>query len=101
MNNTKWEEIRQGMLALGELSPQWRTKDSDSGHVSHWDGEWYYHFSEDGYDSIEWLEIATPSAEQRAAVAHLLRSVHVPGEVTDAGFRVYGYVSPGVGSEYL
>ena len=101
MNDTKWEEIRLAMYSLGELHPKWRIRNRETGFVSPWDGEWFYHFREGGYATIEWLEIATVSEAQRAAVLGELRAIHVPGEAIRSAFRVYGYVLPGFPVEYL
>ncbi len=100
MNNTKWERLRLAMYGLGELSPTWRIKDL-SGYLSPWDGEWYYHFRQGGYDSIEWVEIRVTSPSQEAAVLASLREVHVPGERSDEGFRVFGYAPSGESLNYL
>jgi hypothetical protein len=100
MNDTKWDELRRAMYGLGELSPAWRTQDV-SGYLSPWDGEWYYHFREGGYASIEWVEIRVTSPAQHAAVLASLREVHVPGEVVDQVFRVYGYAAVGMAMNYI
>ncbi len=101
MNNTKWQEIRLAMYELGKLSPRWRTRDLKSGYVSDWDGEWFYHLRAGGFETIEWLEIATPDDHQRAVVLKALQRIHVPGEEIPTGFRVYGYAEPGRAVEYL
>jgi hypothetical protein len=101
MSDTKWEEIRLAMYGLGRLSPAWRTRDVRTGYVSAWDGEWFYHFSEGGYDSIEWLEVRVVSQEQSTAVLEALTTIHVPGERIEGGFRIYGYVPTGKFVEYL
>jgi hypothetical protein len=101
MNDTKWDEVRLAMYDLGEMSPKWRTRDVENGYVSTWDGEWFYHFREAGYRTIEWVEIATGTDEQREAVRNLLRRIHVPGVETEYGFRVYGHVAPGQQVDYL
>jgi hypothetical protein len=100
MNNTKWDELRLGMYNLGDLRPRWRTKDT-SGYVCPWDGEWFYHFREGGYSTIEWVEIQVKSAEQDAAVLDQLRKIHLPGHRIDQGFRIYGYVGDGLAIEYI
>jgi hypothetical protein len=64
-------------------------------------GEWYYHFCEGRYASIEWVEIRVNSSDQEPAVWSALRAVHVPGERTEQGFRVYGYAAPGMSLSYL
>ncbi len=100
MNNTKWEELRLAMYNLGELRPMWRVKDL-SGHLSEWDGEWYYHFRGAGYGSIAWVEIKVLSADQEALVRSLLQKIHLPGHRVEDGFRIYGYVEDGFSIGYI
>jgi hypothetical protein len=100
-NDSEWDEVRLGMHALGALRPRWRTRDLDTGYLSAWDGDWYYHFRVGGYRAIEWVEIAVGSEEQRRAVLGVLIRVHVPGEETVGGFRVYGYVEAGAAVTYI
>jgi hypothetical protein len=101
MNNTKWDELRLAMYSLDRLSPRWRTKDVESGYVCSWDGEWFYHFRDGGYESIEWVELEITSSEQEAAALAMLRRVHVPGHRTDVGFKVYGYAPSATHLDYL
>src|SRR5262245_57150643 len=101
MNNTKWEELRQAMIALGELAPAWRTRHVASGHVTPWDREWFYHFREGGYGSIEWVELEFSSAEQAAAVLAALAPIHLPGDKTEKGVRIYGHVRVGQVVSYI
>ena len=101
MNNTKWEELRLAMYGLGELTPAWRTRDIKTGYVSSWDKEWFYHFRNGGYDTIEWVEIQLTSPEQRAAVLAALVSIHAPGERVEQGVRIFGYVPVGTVVGYL
>jgi len=100
MNNTKWEELRLAMLDLEE-PPRWRTRDLSTGHESSWDREWHYHFQQGGYGSIEWVEIAAESSEQLLELQAALARVHVPGERTEAGFKVYGFVPSGRAVDYV
>jgi hypothetical protein len=92
MNNTKWDELRFAMYGLGRLSPKFRAQDKETGYLSDWDGEWFYHFRTGGYSSIKWVEIKIESPQQDAAVLAELARVHVPGQRTDLGFKVFGYV---------
>lgn len=101
MNNTKWDELRLAMYGLGELHPQWRVHNLGSGYLSPWDGEWFYHFRDGDYSTIEWLEIKITSSEQDASVLAALKSIHVPGHRTGEGFRVYGYGSHGHALQYI
>ena len=89
------------MYNLGDLRPRWRTKDL-SGYLSSWEGEWFYHFREGGYASIEWVEIEILSIEQDAAVlAAPSRQIHLPGHRIEHGFRIYGYAQEGVAIDYV
>ena len=101
MNNTKWDEIRLAMSSLGDLHPKWRTRDIETVYVSEWDGDWFYHFRDGGYNCIEWVEIRVSSAEQDSAVRAALKTIRVPGELTEKGFRVLGYVKPGELVQYF
>ncbi|NDL71145.1 hypothetical protein GPL32_11610 [Halomonas alkaliphila] len=101
MNNTKWRELQRAMLALGDHSPNWRTKCKANDHISNWDGEWFYHFSDGGYEDIEWVEIKAENEQHRKLVLSELRKVHVPGQKTENGFKVYGYVKAGDFVEHL
>jgi hypothetical protein len=100
MNNTKWEEIRLAMYEYPN-NRKWRVKDIETGEISSWDGEWYYHFILDEYKTIEWLEIKVETEEIRNGVLKILNSIHVPGEVFDDVIRVYGYVEIGKPVDYL
>jgi hypothetical protein len=100
MNSTKWDELRLAMYNLGDSRPLWRTKDL-SGYVSPWDGEWFYHFRQGGYESIEWVEIQVLSPDQDAAVLALLRQVRLPGHRIEQGFRIYGYARDAVAIDYI
>lgn len=100
MNDTRWNERRLAMDALGDLRPTWRTRDV-SGHLSAWDGEWCHQFREGGCGSIEWVEIRVNSPDQDAAVLASLREIHVPGHRVEQGFRVYGYAWDGISLGYI
>ncbi|WP_081394083.1 DUF6678 family protein [Paenibacillus odorifer] len=90
MNNTKWEEIRQAMLNYA-FPTKCRIKDIDTGYISLWDGDWYYHFSDGGYKFIEWLEIHAEDDSINADLIQILKKIHVPGEVTTDSIIIYGY----------
>lgn len=100
MSNTKWNELRIGMSGLGALAPRFRVRSIRSGRIGDWDGEWFYHFH-GRHEEDEWVEVAVTSDAQRDAVLQVLRSVHVPGVVTECGFRIFGYVPLGTEVEYL
>ena len=94
MNDTKWDEVRLAMYELGELSPRWRTLDVEKGYLCPWDGEWFHHFY-GAYQFIQWVELKVESEVQRHAVRAALAQIHVLGEETETGFKVYGYVADG------
>jgi hypothetical protein len=101
MNDTKWNELRLAMHELNSGSPRWRTRDIESGYESSWDREWFYHFREGGYRTIEWVEIAADNSEQLSEVQTALARIHVPGGRTETGFRVYGYIPAGKVIDYV
>lgn len=94
MNNTKWEEIRLAMYSYPKTI-FWRVKNIDSGYVSNWDGEWFYHFRIGGYESIEWLEIKVDTEEIKNDVLDILRKIHVAGEVLKDSIKICGYNKDG------
>ncbi|TNM65193.1 DUF6678 family protein [Aliirhizobium smilacinae] len=98
MNNTKWNELRDAMSSL-ENSPAWTTLCAN-GHRSHPDREWFYHFSEGGYDDILSVDILVEPS-QRQHILRVLQQIHLPGEETADGFRVYGYARSGQILRYL
>jgi hypothetical protein len=99
MNNTKWNELRLEMYALTP-PPFWSTL-STNGYRSPPDGEWFYHFREDGYESILELDIRVDTPAQRELVRSALKKVHVPGEETADGFRVFGYLQDGQAAAFI
>jgi uncharacterized protein DUF6678 len=92
MNNTKWDELRLAMYAM-ERSLSFRCM-TLSDYYSASDAEWFYHFRAGGYDDIRYVDIFAESPSQRDQIGHALRKIHVPGEETETGFRVYGYALP-------
>jgi hypothetical protein len=99
MNNTKWDELRLAMYDI-QPAPSWRTKCWENGFISHWDGEWYYHFRDGGYETVEWVEIRVESKDHKDTVLAALAKVHVPTEEIENGFRVYGYIHQGQAIQY-
>jgi hypothetical protein len=93
MNKTRWNELRLEMHAL-KPSPAWSML-STKGYRSPPDQGWFYHFREGGYESILHLDIRVDTPAQRELVRSALRKVHVPGEETPEGFRVFGYLQDG------
>ncbi len=100
MNNTKWDELRVAMYEL-EPSPKWRTRDIETGYVCNWDGEWYYHFRNGGYECIHWVELLIESAEQREQVLVELSRIHVPGFEKNGNIFVVGYSETGQAIDYI
>lgn len=99
MNNTKWEEVRLAMYAL-DPSPAWSTLVT-SGHRYGPDREWFYHFRDGGYEDIVHVDIQVATSDQRELVQSALKKIHVPGEETADGFRVFGYVERGQTTDYI
>ena len=89
------------MYGLARLAPRWRTSDVESGYVSEWEREWFYHFRMGGYASIQWVEIAVDSDAQRDAILKELVRIHVPGERTASGYRIFGYAETGQTVDYI
>jgi hypothetical protein len=102
MNDTMWEKLGSAMYRLRDLRPKWRIKDIASGFIREWDGDWFDDFCRfHEYANIEWVEIKVTSTEQDAAVVNALRALHVPGEKTEHGYRVFGYAEPGKLVNYI
>jgi hypothetical protein len=101
MNDTKWDEVRLAMYRLDELTPRWRTLDVENGCLSQGDREWFYHFRNGGYKFIQWVEIEVDTVEQATAVLAELVRIHVPGERTESGYRVFGYAKTGEAVDYI
>jgi hypothetical protein len=99
MNDTKWNELRLAMHAI-ERTTNWRCM-STTGYYSAPDAEWFYHFSAGGYEDIRYVDIFADSPSHRDEIRSALKTIHVPGEETDGGFRVYGYSPPGQSLNYL
>lgn len=100
MNDTKWGELRLAMLEI-EPSPAWSSISRETGYRYGPDSEWYHHFRIGGYIDFLLVDIATPDAQQRDVVRSALKAVHVPGEETPNGFRVYGYATEGQVVDYI
>jgi hypothetical protein len=100
LNNTKWDELRLAVYSLDPPGVRWRTKDL-SGYICQWDSEWFYHFRNGGYESIEWVEIQLSSPGQDAAILALLQEIHLPGHRIEGGFRVYGHIPNGATIDYI
>jgi hypothetical protein len=101
MNKTKWAELRLAMLSIEPgPPPTYRIKNLDTGYLSDWDGEWFYHFQSASYDTIEWVEIKARSDEQAAVIQTALNRVHVPLERRNQVFKVLGFVIPGQPIDY-
>ncbi|MFD2265622.1 DUF6678 family protein [Lacibacterium aquatile] len=99
MNKTKWDELRLAMYDI-EPTPGWSTL-SDNGYQSTVDGEWYYHFRIGLYVDIIHVDILVDTLDQRNKVRQALKTIHVPGEETDTGFRVFGYIESGQTVTYI
>jgi uncharacterized protein DUF6678 len=101
LNNTKWDELRLAMYQLDDLTPRWRTRCIENGHVTDWDREWFYHFKSAEYKAIEWVEIEISSEKQHEVVHSALTKINLPGERIINGFRVYGHIAVGTPIKYV
>ncbi|WP_050629804.1 DUF6678 family protein [Bradyrhizobium viridifuturi] len=99
MNDTKWNELRLAMDAI-EPSPLWSTLVTNGCRAAK-DRDWYYHFRNGGYEDIIPVDIFAEGAEHRERILAAIKQIHLPGEVTDDGFRIYGYAEPGQAIDYL
>ena len=81
-------------------TPAWSAL-STNGHKSSPDYEWLYHFSVGGYDDIVHVDIYVNDSFQRELVHSALKRVHVPGEETSEGFRVFGYLQDGQFADFI
>ena len=99
MNNTKWNELRLAMYGAAP-APRWSIL-CRNGHRSPPDREWYYHFREGGYEDIVHVDIFADDREHRERIRMALKRIHMPGEETDDGFRIYGYAERGQTLDYL
>jgi len=113
LNDTKWNRLRNAVLELEGIWPQYRIKDVRSELVeSSWDGEWYHHFHQVMFKSIEWMEI-DPIIKQHVSslmvnrtdrteeVASLLRSSHIPYTFDGKFFKIWGYTRPGSSLDFI
>ena len=99
MNNTKWNELRLAMYNT-DPAPRWSTL-CQNGYRSAADREWYYHFRDGGYENIVYVDIFADDHEHRERIRTVIKRIHVPGEETDDGFRIYGYAERAQALDYL
>lgn len=101
MNNTRWRKLRAAMLGLRPLSPGYRIMNAEYGDLTAWDGAWFHHFNLPSYAFIEWLELRPRNPSLRAALHEALKRLHLPGEATPDGFRIFGYARSGRPVDYI
>jgi len=99
MNNTKWNELRLAMYEV-DPAPRWSALDQN-GYRSPPDRGWYYHFREGGYEHTIHVDIIADDPEHRERIRTALKRIHLPGEETEDGFRIFGYASQGQAVQYL
>ena len=87
-------------MYAAEPSPRFQVTTTE-GNQGRPDREWYYHFGEGGYGDIAYVDILLDDEAHRDRVRAVLREIHLPGEETDAGFRVFGYARHGQAVAYL
>ena len=100
MNDAKWAEVRIAMLRLGAAAPDFQVKLLGSRPADR-DGEWYYHFRLDPYREFGWVRLRPRRPEHHQPMLDSLRTVRVPGRVTDDGAIVYGHVPAGTTTDYI
>jgi hypothetical protein len=101
-NDTKWRELRTAMLDLDRADqPDFRCKDLESGVLGPWDGEWYYHWLQAGWEWMEWVELSIKTTQQRDLVRAILKRIRFAGEETVEGFRIFGHVRNGEPANYI
>lgn len=101
MNDTKWNELRLAMYEL-KPTPAYSTL-ATNGYQSPPDKEWFYHLrsTDSGYEYILHVDILAENSEQRELIRSALQQIHVPGEETAQGFRVFGYLQEGQAADYI
>jgi Family of unknown function (DUF6678) len=100
MNNTKWQELRLGILQ-SNTRIWFRGKNLDSEAIGQWDCEWYHHFDLGGHEATEWYELRADTDEGKRAIEAVLRTYHIPVEMRDGIYRIYGYVDDTSDINYL
>ena len=100
MNETKWQELRLGILA-SNARVHFRGKNLESDSIGQWDCEWYHHFNLGGHDATEWCELKADTEEGRRAIEGVLRTYHIPVELRGGIYRIYGYADDTSNITYL
>lgn len=95
MNNTKWNEIFKAFYKYEcsneSLIIRWRTKELLTGFLSEWDSTWTHFGCEPRkWENIEYLQIELTDENRDIVIRHL-KSIHVPGIISDNTATVYGY----------
>lgn len=101
MNDTKWNELRLAMDAMGDDSPHWWSL-STNGYRYGPEGDWVHHFrAGDDYRNIVHIDLHARNPAHRDALRTELRKIKLPGIETERGFRIFGYVEPGQFVDYI
>jgi hypothetical protein len=100
MNIPKWEELRLAMLSF-ERQPPWRTRDAEKGmnHPGTPNGSITSASAAFTPQSGLRLPHRVPSTFRKLKEA--LARLHVPGERTEDGFKVYGFIPIGKALDYV
>ncbi len=94
-NATKWEELRRLALSMEPAKrPRFRSRHMDTGHLSRWDNEWFYHFRDGGYADIEYVELEFALTID-PFVADQLEAIGLVGVHEGQTVRIYGYLPHG------
>jgi len=93
-NNTKWSELREAMLGIPEEQRPKRRSVVLDGFESDYDGEWYYHFRDGGYDELRHIDVKSPNDVIDAAVLLAIRKLHLAASRVGPNiWRIFGYVA--------
>lgn len=99
MSDTKWRELRLAMLGL-EQAPQWFST-ATNGFRYGPDSEWFYHFQDAVYSDLLHVDIIARDEAHRELIRSVMEPLHLPGEETAQGFRIFGYAQPGQAVDFL
>ena len=94
-NMTKWEELRRLVLSIQPAArPRFRSRHMETGHLSYWDDEWFYHFRDGGYADIEYVELEFTQAIV-PLFASRLEAIGLVGVQHGYNLQIFGYLPHG------
>lgn len=94
-NASRWQQLRERMLQLDITDrPNFRSRCLLNDNLSCWDSEWFYHFSDGGYEDIEWFELRGGALLTPQVFSDVV-DIQFVGELRDRTLRLYGYLRNG------